>query len=115
MPSKVSAVWFPANQRSFATAYMVNSQGTGAGLGYVLISFLTEQYGLRTMLYVQAEVALFVAILASIYFPPAPPTPPSPSAEEDRTSFFEALKKLMINRNFILLTLSGGIILGAVL
>ena len=115
MPSKVSAVWFPVNQRSFATAFTTNAQGFGTGVGFVLITFLTEQYGIRTMLYIQAEIALFVAILASIYFPPNPPTPPSPSAKEERSSFLQSMKMLLTNRNFILLALSGGAITGAVL
>lgn len=115
MPSKVSAVWFPASQRSLATAFMANAQGFGTGIGFLMITFLTEQYDIRTMLYVQAEVAIFIAILATIYFPQGPLTPPSPSANEDRASFWEALKKLMLNRNFILLSISGGAISGAVL
>ena len=117
MPSKVSAVWFPVNQRSFATAITTNAQGFGAGLGYVFITYLAEKYDIRTMLYVQAEVALFIAILATIYFPPRPPTAPSPSAEEERTdsNFLLALRKLLTNRNFILLALSGGAITGGVL
>ena len=112
IPSKVSAMWFPSNQRSFATAIMSGSQGLGAAIGFLMIAFLAEQCGLRTLLYVQAELGLFAAILACIYYPPAPPTPPSPSAEEDRTGFLEALKKLMLNR---LLILSGGAITGGVL
>ena len=115
MPSKVSAVWFPVNHRSFATAITANAQGVGTGLGFLLITFLTRQYGIRTMLIVQAELALFVAILASIYFPPAPPSPPSPSADEKRMPFLQALKSLMCNINFLLLAISGGAITGGVL
>lgn len=115
MPSKVSAVWFPVNRRSFATAITANAQGVGTGIGFIMITFLTEQYGIRTMLIVQAELALFVAVLATIYFPPAPPSPPSFSASEDRTPFLKSLKMLMCNRNFVLLAVSGGAISGGIL
>ena len=115
MPSKVSATWFPPHQRSFATAIAANAQGFGTGFGFLMISFLTEQYGIRAMLYVQAEVAVFVAILATIYFPPNPPTPPSFTASEERSSFFDAMKQLLLNRNFILLSISGGCLLGGIL
>jgi MFS family permease len=115
MPSMVSAVWFPVDQRSFATAFTANSQGFGTGIGFVLIAFFTEQYGVRTMLYIQAEFGLFVALLATIYFPPSPPTAPSPSAQEERSSFLQSMKMLLKNRNFILLAVSGGTITGAVL
>lgn len=98
-----------------STAITANAQGLGAGIGFLLITFLTEQYGIRTMLYVQAEVAFFVAILATIYFPSSPPTPPSLSAMEGRTNFLDSMKKLMLNRNFIFLAVSGGAISGAVL
>jgi len=115
IPSKVSAVWFPANQRSFATAIVTNAQGIGTGLGYILVAFITEQYGIRTMLYVQAELALFVAIVATIYYPANPPTPPSPSAEEERAGFLESLNRLSRNVNFWLLIFSGGALTGGVL
>ena len=115
LPSKVSAIWFPANQRSFATAFTTNAQGFGSGFGFLFITFLTEQYGIRTMLYIQAELALFIAILATIYFPPGPPTPPSPSAKEERTDFWTAFKKLSLNIDFIFVALAGGILLGTVL
>ncbi len=114
MPSKVSATWFPVHQRSFATAIAANAPRFGSGLGFLLISFLTEQYGIRTMLYVQAEIALFIALLATIYFPSKPLTPPSFTASEERSHFLKSLKQLITNKNFILLVLSGGLSVGAV-
>jgi len=83
MPSKVSATWFPPNQRSFATALVANAQGFGAGFGFLLSSFLTENFGIRTMIEVQTEIAVFIALLATIYFPAAPPTPPCFTASEN--------------------------------
>ena len=114
MPSKLSAAWFPVYQRSFATAITANAQGFGVGFGFLMISFLTEQFGIRTMLYVQAEVALFVALLATIYFPPEPPSPPSFIASEERSSFVDSLKQLSMNRNFLFLALSGGALMGGI-
>ena len=64
------------------------------------------------MLYVTAEMAIFVALLATIYFPPNPPTPPSESATTDRTKFWSSLKALMCNRSFIVLAISGGLVTG---
>ena len=65
------------------------------------------------MLYVQAEMGVFVALLATIYFPPSPPTPPSLSAGAERINFKSSLKALLHNRAFLILAVSGGIASGA--
>ena len=114
MPSKVSATWFPPHQRSFATALVTNAQCFGIGFGFLLNSFLTEQFGIRTMLEVQTEMAVFIALLATIYFPSEPPTPPSFTASEERSRFLDSLKQLLQNRNYWLLIFSGGIMMGAI-
>ena len=111
-PPRLSSVWFPPKQRTFATAMMVMSQSAGLALGFIIVPYLTRHYDIHTMLYVTAEMALFSALLATIYFPPHPPTPPSPSATTDRTKFLSSLKALMCNRAFIVLALSGGFITG---
>ena len=113
MPSKISATWFPPHQRSFTTALVANAHGSGAGFGFLLSSFFTEQFGIRTMLEVQTEIAVFIALLATIYFPSEPPTPPSFTASEERSRFLDSLKLLLLNRNYWLLVLSGGIMMGA--
>ena len=111
-PPRLSSVWFPPKQRTFATAVMVMSQSGGLALGFVVVPYLTRHYGIHTMLYVTAETALFSALLATIYFPPRPPTPPSPSATTERTKFLSSLKDLMCNRTFVVLAVSGGFITG---
>ena len=112
-PPQLSSVWFPPNQRTFATALTTMSQSFGIALGFIIIPYLTRQYDIHTMLYVQAEMALFVALLASIYFPPHPPTPPSLSAGTERINFKASLKALVCNRAFLLLAVSGGLVNGA--
>ena len=113
MPPRLSSVWFPPKQRTFATAVTVMSQSVGLALGFILVPFLTRHYDIRTMLYVSAELALFVALLATIYFPAHPPTPPSESADEDRTHFLASLKALTFNPSFVVLAMSSGLLTGA--
>ena len=115
LPPIVSSVWFSPKERTFSTAVGVNAQSFGGAVGFLLISFLTLQYGIRTMLYVMAELSIAVAILFSIYFPSQPPTPPSISAEKDRTTFKESLFKLLRNKGFLLLVTAAGIGLGIAL
>ena len=111
-PPRLSSVWFPPKQRTFATAMMVMAQSVGTALAFIVIPYLTHHYGIHTMLYVQAELGLFAALLATIYFPAHPPTPPSPSATTERTKFWSSLKALMCNRAFLVLAVSGGLIAG---
>ena len=111
-PARISSVWFPPKQRTFATSVMVMAQFTGISLGFIIIPYLTRHYDIRTMLYVTAEMAVFSALLATIYFPARPPTPPSPSAETERTEFWSSLKALMCNRSFLVLAVSGGLVTG---
>lgn len=94
-PPRLSSVWFPPKQRTFATAMMVMAQSVGTALAFIVIPYLTQHYSIHTMLYVQAELGLFVALLATIYFPARPPSPPSASAETERTMFLSSLKALM--------------------
>ena len=113
IPTKLSSMWFPPKERTFATAVTNTAQALGVAIGFVTVPYLTRTYDIHTMLYVEAEIALFIALLATIYFPSRPPTPPSVSADEQRSTFVSSLKALMTNKAFILLACSGGIVQGA--
>ena len=113
IPTKLSSVWFPPRERTFATSVTNTAQALGVAVGFITVPYLTRTYDIHTMLYVEAEIALFIALLATIYFPARPPTPPSVSADEQRRNFGSSLKTLMTNKAFILLASSGGVITGA--
>ena len=113
MPPRLSSVWFPPEQRTFATAVTTMAQSVGVALGFIIVPHLTRQYDIHTMLYVQAELGLFVALLATIYFPSHPPTPPSHSAHSERMEFVSSLKALVCNPSFLVLVVSGGLVNGA--
>ena len=93
-------------------AVVVMSQSAGLALGFIIVPYLTRHYDILTMLYVTAEIAVFVALLATIYFPAHPSIPPSPSAGTERTEFLSSLKALACNKVFIVLAISGGLITG---
>ena len=112
MPPRLSSVWFPPGQRTFATAVTTMAQSVGVAIAFITVPYLTRQYDIHTMLYVQAEMGVFVALLATIYFPPRPPTPPSVSATKSRTRFVSSMKALLTNRAFLVLGLSGGLVTG---
>lgn len=111
-PPRLSSVWFSPRHRTWATAVPVIARSVGIALAFITIPYLTRHYNIHTMLYVQAETGLFVAIIASIYFPAKPPTPPSQSAHLDRIRFWSSLKVLICNRSFLMLVISGGLVAG---
>lgn len=112
-PPRLSSIWFSPRHRTWATAVPVIARSVGIALAFITIPYLTRQYDIHTMLYVQAETGLCVALLATIYFPATPPTPPSQSAGLERTQFVSSLKQLICNRSFIFLVVSGGLVAGA--
>ena len=112
-PPRLSAIWFPVGQRTFATAIGTMAQVVGIALAFIITPYLTRKYSIHTMLYVEAEMGVFVAILASIYFPSRPPSPPTVSAGIKRTKFIPSLKALLCNPAFLVLGISGGLVNGA--
>ena len=112
-PPRLSSVWFPPKQRAFATAVTTLAESMGITIAFLALPYITQQYSIHTMLYVQAEMSIFVAALATIYFPPKPSTPPSPTAGQDRVPFLQSMKLLLTNVPFLFLALSGGISTGS--
>ena len=113
-PPRLSSVWFPPSQRTFATAVMMTAETVGIAISFISIPYLTRTYDMHTMLYVEAEIALFIALIASIHFPNHPATAPSQTASTERFNFKDSIKSLLTNRSFMMLAISGGLIQGAV-
>lgn len=113
-PPRLSSLWFPASQRTFATAAMMAAETIGVALAFISIPYLTRTYSIHTMLYVETEISVFVAILATIYFPNHPATAPSQTAASGRMSFRDSIGQLMTNPSFLMLAISGGLLQGAV-
>ena len=68
------------------------------------------------LLWVQSACSVVLLLCIVIYFPSNPPTPPSPSALITQKSerhhdmkFLESLKLLCLNKDFVLLSLVGGL------
>ncbi|CAE7603587.1 slc49a4 [Symbiodinium sp. KB8] len=85
--SRLSQLWFPAHQRSFATAVAAEFNMAGVAIAFVLGPALAPEDGsgglgaLWWALAVPPSVALLVALL---HFPDAPKTAPSRSARMQR-------------------------------
>jgi len=116
-PPKLSARWFPANERTIATAISVCANNVGSGIGYVLPPYLVQAYGFRNFLLIEAAVGALLFIVALIYFPESPPTPPSLTEKLEQESLetiskktiFLSLKDIFTNPSYIILSIVGGL------
>lgn len=84
----ISDLWFPARERTLATAIAVTGPPIGQALGFILGPSLvghpaTASSGLpavQRLLWFEASFSLAVFLAAAIYFPAKPLVPPSESA-----------------------------------
>lgn len=130
-PPAISAVWFPPEQRTTATAINQAFNNLGNGLSYILGPFLVPDRNwtsvanatetkdhvkeqIRIYMDIEAIVAIALLIAFYAYYPNEPPSPPSASASIPRTNFKDGLKALVKDKNVLLCTfgysMSGGII-----
>eukprot|EP00094_Tigriopus_californicus_P004238 TCALIF_04084-PA protein Name:"Similar to dirc2 Disrupted in renal carcinoma protein 2 homolog (Xenopus laevis)" AED:0.03 eAED:0.03 QI:0/0/0/1/1/1/2/0/472 len=127
-PPVISALWFPPNERAFATAVAQVGNQLGSGVAYLLGPYMVPDTGIptnETLLmspltidkrmiqrdiewYMIVTATIFVAILVLVvlYFPSQPSIPPSPSAEVPRTNYKSGLISIAQNPNMWLCMLA---------
>ncbi|KAF9931668.1 hypothetical protein FBU30_009729 [Linnemannia zychae] len=119
IPPKFAAVWFSEDSRTTATMIGTVSNASAAALAQIIVPIITDNTKPETM----PHSVLFTAILSTVAIIPAffvadrPPTPPSPSAAEAllqtvEEPFYISLKKVGTNRQFLLLMLVFGSLVG---
>lgn len=119
LPPKFAAVWFSENGRTTATMIGTVSNASAAALAQLIIPIITDDTKPATM----PNSVLFTAILSVVSIIPVffvadrPPTPPSPSAAEAlhltlEEPFHISLKKVGTNKQFLLLLLVFGSLVG---
>ncbi|XP_041975281.1 uncharacterized MFS-type transporter C09D4.1 isoform X2 [Aricia agestis] len=123
VPPRLAAVWFGADQVSSACSIGVFGNQLGVALGFLLPPMLVRAQGsiediakdLQFMFYLVAGVTSVLFVFILLFFKAAPPTPPSAAADHGATidsNFFSSIKKLLTNRNYILLLISYGFNVG---
>ncbi|XP_058054546.1 heme transporter FLVCR2 [Anopheles bellator] len=127
LPAKVAAVWFGPDQVSSACSIGVFGNQLGIAVGFLAPPLLVENHDdisligddLRLMFYIVAGFTTFLVILVLFFFKAAPPTPPSAAQEATKTPnplqsspFLHSIKRLMLNRNYVLLLISYGMNVG---
>eukprot|EP01079_Euglenida_sp_SAG-EU17-18_P009610 gene9610-1727_t len=100
----ISANWFPASERTLATALLTTPTYLGVAFGYVIgvyslgndntcrddplachSSKSAMQASLQQLFYIEAGVAAVLALAVVLYFPSLPPSAPTSSALELKT------------------------------
>lgn len=79
LPSKLSALWFPASQRTTATAWSTMAQNIGTVLGGIAGIVVSNRYELRRFVYLSSILGITLMILALFdhLWPAEPALPPS--------------------------------------
>ncbi|KFB48526.1 AGAP005839-PA-like protein [Anopheles sinensis] len=127
LPAKVAAVWFGPDQVSSACSIGVFGNQLGIAVGFLVPPMLVENHDdisligndLRLMFYIVAGFTTVLVVLVLFFFKAAPPTPPSAAQEATKTPnplqsspFLHSIKRLMLNRNYVLLLFSYGMNVG---
>ncbi|EAA11941.4 feline leukemia virus subgroup C receptor-related protein 2 [Anopheles arabiensis] len=127
LPAKVAAVWFGPDQVSSACSIGVFGNQLGIAVGFLVPPMLVENHDdinligddLRLMFYIVAGFTSVLVVLVLFFFKAAPPTPPSAAQEATKTPnplqsspFLHSIKRLMLNRNYVLLLISYGMNVG---
>ncbi|XP_063221497.1 heme transporter FLVCR2-like isoform X2 [Bacillus rossius redtenbacheri] len=124
LPSRLAAVWFGPDQVSTACSLGVFGNQLGVALGFLLPPYIVRNTGdpdlvgssLAIMFYSMAAFTTLLLVVIVLFFQAAPPLPPSPAQaiqKESKTNdFFGSIKRLLLNRGYVLLLLSYGINIG---
>ncbi|XP_069694736.1 choline/ethanolamine transporter flvcr2b-like [Periplaneta americana] len=120
IPPRLAAVWFGSDQVSTACSIGVFGNQVGVAAGFLMPPFFVKNHDnvddigsdLSVLFNVTAGVCTLALILVVAGFQKAPPLPPSPEqalkiqAASEEESFLLGVKRLMINKGFVLLLIT---------
>ncbi|HEX7320088.1 MAG TPA: MFS transporter [bacterium] len=101
--TKLAARWFPSNERATAVGLGTLAVYLGILAAMLLTPHLTIHHGLKGMLMIYGITAVISAGAFAIIAREHPPTPPCPAEQETRSLMFDGLKKMLKQKDFILL------------
>lgn len=128
-PSRLSAQWFPENERARATAVAYLGTYLGSGASYVISpAIVRSPHDIPKLIWFEVALAAIPAICATVFLPDSPhPTGRRlhhnsggtnegvrgcRSFRETLDEFTEGLVQLLHNRAFLLITVSAGTVHG---
>ncbi|XP_037046859.1 feline leukemia virus subgroup C receptor-related protein 2 [Bradysia coprophila] len=124
LPARIAAVWFGPDQVSSACSVGVFGNQLGIAVGFLLPPVIVQNHDdldlvgqdLQLMFYLIAGFTSVLVVLVALFFQAQPPTPPSAAQSATKTNeqspFLHSVKRLVCNRNYILLLISYGMNVG---
>jgi len=126
LPSRLSAIWFPDEQRVTATAIASIASSFGMICFIIGPAIANVSENIPRLLYVEIGTSLVPVLCALIYFPEQPEDPPSATAAalrvglsnattglpEGEMSFWQSLRTCLTDRTMLLIVAGGGILQG---
>ncbi len=103
--TKLSANWFPDEERTTATGIALISQFIGIALAMFITPLLVTTNDLLPMLLTYGILSVISGALFIIFIKDKPPTPPTREPLEEKVLMSDGLKKLFNNKHFIILFL----------
>ncbi|XP_036405715.1 feline leukemia virus subgroup C receptor-related protein 1 [Megalops cyprinoides] len=128
LPSRIASVWFGPKEVSTACATAVLGNQLGTAIGFLLPPVLVPNtvddkdlmgYNISIMFYGTAVVSSLLFILTVIVIKDRPPLPPSqaqavlPESPPEDYSYKKSIINLFMNKPFVLLLISYGIMTGS--
>ncbi|MDH4211435.1 MAG: MFS transporter [candidate division WOR-3 bacterium] len=101
--TKVAARWFPINERATAAGLGTLALYIGILAAMILTPYLAMKYGIQGMLVIYGIVSVAAAITFAAFAREKPPTAPCPRGHEERVLMLDGLKKMLRQKDFILL------------
>ena len=120
IPPKLSANWFPPNERPISTAIASLVNPIGSGVGLVIAHAFVPNDALdpsditkvKDFMWFLAWFCSVLIVPSALFFKDSPPTPPSKAADAKKYSYKQSLESLKKNSNYLILIASTGFIWG---
>jgi cyanate permease len=101
--TKLSARWFPINERATASGLGTLSMYVGILAGMILTPYLSLSMGIGGMLYSYGILSVMAAAIFVLFAKEGPPTAPCLPGQEERALVLDGFKIIFRSRDFLLL------------
>jgi len=101
--TKLSARWFPINERATASGLGTLSMYVGILAGMILTPYLSLSMGIGGMLYTYGILSVIAAAIFVLFAKEGPPTAPCLPGQEERALVLDGFKIIFRSRDFLLL------------
>jgi cyanate permease len=98
--TKLSARWFPIQERAIASGLGTLSMYIGILCGMIITPFLTLSSGIDGMLYFFGVISVIAAVTFIIFAKEGPPTAPCLPGQEERALVLDGFKIILASKDF---------------